>query len=216
MTTIAAPSLPAGEEYSPIATGVSWKTYEALRRELDEAGSNIQITYDRGRMVLMSPLPLHGKWNKLMGQLIEALAAERGMLISAYGNTTWKRDDLKRGLEGDESYYVQHAQAMRGKTEIDLTVDPPPDLAVEIEVKHHPMDKPSIYAALQVPELWRYDGQRVETLILEPDGSYSTTLTSVAFKGFQPDELHRFLQMYPAFLDGEIMAAFRKWLHEAS
>ncbi len=216
MTAIAAPSLPAGEEYSPVLTGVSWETYERLRRELDEAGSIIRITYDRGRMVLMSPLPRHGKWSRLTGQLIEALAAERGMGFSAYGDTTWKREDLQRGLEGDESYYIQHAEAMRGKSAIDLTEDPPPDLAVEIEVTHHPLDKASVYAALGVPELWRYDGRRMDVLVLQPSGVYEPSVRSAAFPGFAPAELHQFLNMYPALLDSEIGAKFRTWLRSGN
>jgi Uma2 family endonuclease len=215
MTAASVPISQPPELLSPIMTGVSWETYERLRRELDEAGSNIRITYDRGRMVLMSPLPLHGKWTKLMGLLIEALAAERGILVSGFGNTTWKREDLRRGLEGDESYYVQHAEAMRGKADIDLLEDPPPDLAVEVELTHHPVDKLSIYADLRVPEVWRYDGRRVEALILQQTGSYAASATSAAFPGFSPPELHRFLSMFPSLLDAEIVAEFRKWVREA-
>ena len=79
MTAAAVPSsLPVpAEEFSPVMEGVSWETYERLRTELDEAGSIIRITYDRGRMVLMSPLPRHGKWSRLIGQLIAALAMVR-------------------------------------------------------------------------------------------------------------------------------------------
>jgi Uma2 family endonuclease len=212
MTAIATPATLVGEEYSPVLRGVSWETYERLRRELDEAGSIVHITYDRGRMVLMSPLPRHGKWSRLIGQLIEALAFEGGTGFSAFGDTTWKREDLQRGLEGDESYYIQHAEAMRGKSEIDLTEDPPPDLAVEVEVTHHPLDKASVYAALGVPELWRYDGRQMHVLLLQPSGVYAPGVLSAAFPGFAPAELHRFISMFPASLDMEITAEFRKWL----
>ncbi len=214
MACIAPPFAAIGEEYSPVMSGVSWDTYQRLRQDLDEAGSIIHITYDRGKMVLMSPLPRHGKWSRLIGQLIEAIAAERKTGFSAYGDATWKREDLQRGLEGDESYYIQHAEAMRGKGEIDLTEDPPPDLAVEVEVTHHPLDKSSVYAALGVPELWRYDGRRLSVFLLQPDGIYAPSELSAAFAGFTPGELHRFIGMYPASLDLEITAAFRKWLRE--
>lgn len=197
---------------SPTLRGVSWETYERLRRELDEAGSNIRITYDRGRMVLMSPTPRHDKWKELIGQLIEALAAERGSLINSYGSTTWKRPDLGRGLEADKCYYIQRAESMRGKMDIDLTVDPPPDLAVEIEVTHVPLDKPAIYTALGVTELWRYDGERLEVLHLQAGGAYTPARTSLAFPGFEPSQLHRFVSMYPQSLDSEIVQAFREWL----
>ncbi len=215
MTTVTAPSSPPlpAEQFSPVMEGVSWDTYERLRNELDEAGSIIRITYDRGRMVLMSPLPRHAKWSRLIEQLITALATERGIPFSAFGDATWKRKDLQRGLEGDECYYVQQAEAMRGKSTIDLTRgDPPPDLAVEVNVTHDPLDKPNLYAALGVPELWQYDGRRVEVLILQPSRNYKATEMSVAFPGFKPGELHRFLDMFPAKLDSEIVAEFRAWL----
>ena len=216
MTAVAAPSMatpsPIGEEYSPVMEGVSWKTYEQLRRELDEAGSKIRITYDRGRMVLTSPLPIHGKSSRLIGRLIEALADERDLPLSSYGNTTWRRKEIHRGVESDECYYIQRAEAMRGKTKINVKKDPPPDLAVEVEVTHHPLDKPSIYAALRVPELWRYDGETLATFVLKRSGDYARAKESLAFPGFEPAKLHRFLRMYPDSLDGEIVTAFRKWL----
>lgn len=212
MTAVAHHRSPPQQPVSPVMRGVSWETYERLRRELDEVGSNIRITYDRGRMVLMSSTPRHDKWKKLIGQLIEALAAERGLHISAYGSTTWKRQDLARGLEADECYYIQRAETMRGKVDIDLTRDPPPDLALEIEVTHLALDKPAVYAALGVPELWRYDGQRLEVLHLQPNGTYAPRQSSLAFDQFEPALLNGFVEMFPNSLDDEIVKAFREWL----
>jgi Uma2 family endonuclease len=211
MTTVARPPAPQ-QLVSPVMSGVSWETYARLRRELDDAGSHIQITYDRGRMVLMSPTPRHDKWKTLFGQLVEALATHRNLPISGYGSTTWRREDLARGLEADECYYVQHAEAMRGKVGIDLTVDPAPDLAIEIEVTHIAFDKRGIYASLRVPELWSYDGARCECLHLQPGGAYAPARMSLAFPGFEPSHLHRFLSMVPQSLDSEIVQAFREWL----
>jgi len=210
--TVAAIPRAAQRPLSPVMAGVSWQTYARLRRELDEAGTNVRITYDRGRMELMSPTPRHDKWKKLIAQLVEALAADRDVPISAFGSTTWKREDLAQGLEADECYYVQHAEAMRGKLDIDLRIDPPPDLVVEIEVTHVAIDKRTIYAALRVPELWGYDGSRLECLHLQPDGRYAMGRESRAFSGFEPAHVHRFVSMYPQSLDSEILQAFREWL----
>jgi Uma2 family endonuclease len=212
MTAVAAEPL-RSQEFLPTMEGVSWETYARLRQELDEAGNHIRIIYDRGRMELMSPLlPIHEKWKQLLGRLIETLADERGIPISAYGSTTWKRQDIGRGIEADQCYYVQHAPAMRGKKDIDLSQDPPPDLAVEVEVTYRPASKPTIYAALRIAELWRYDGNRFDVLLLRGDGTYAPSLTSAAFPGLAPTEFHRFLSMHPALLDSEIVAEFRKWL----
>lgn len=208
---------PRSEHFLPPMEGVSWNTYERLRQELDEAGNHIRIVYDQGRMELTSPLlPIHEKWKQLIGRMIEALAEERGLPISAYGQTTWKRQDVGRGIEADQCYYIQHAQAIRGKSHLDLKLDPPPDLALEVEVTYRPPSKPSVYAALRIAELWRYDGEEFTVLILQADGSYSSSDTSAAFPGFAPAELNRFLRMHPALLDPEIAAEFRKWLREQS
>ena len=81
---------------------VRWETYERLLRDLD--GQNVRITYDRGRMVLMSPLPWHERVKRLIGRMIELTGVELNVPISSLGSTTWKRPDLARGLEADERY----------------------------------------------------------------------------------------------------------------
>ena len=209
MTALAASISPVSE--SPILEGISWPTYQTVLRELESAGKHLRVTYDRGRMVILSPLPIHEKWKQLIGRLIEVLAEERNMPISAYGSTTWQRQDLARGLEADQCYYIQHANAMRGKTEIDLPLDPPPDLAIEIEVTHHLLDRVNIYAALYVPEVWRYDGHAMRAFRLNGE-KYVETVESAAFPDFHPAELQQFLAMHPASLDSEIIRAFRQWL----
>lgn len=162
-------------------------------------------------MVLLSPLPIHEKWKQLIGRLIEVLAEERNIPISAYGSTTWQRQDLARGLEADQCYYIQHANSMRGKTEIDLQLDPPPDLAVEIEVTHPLLDRSEIYASLGVQEIWRYDGRKLQ--VFQLNGTNYTEIThSIAFPNFGPADLDPFIAMHPASLDSEIIKAFRQSL----
>ena len=191
--------------------GISWQTYEAMLRELDAAGSHLRVTYDRGRMVVMSPLPIHEKWKQIVDRLVVLLAEDLEAPISAYGSTTWKREVLRKGLEPDQCYYVQHAPAMRGKSEIDLDTDPPPDLAVEIDVTNNPLNRMAIYASLKIPEVWRYDGRQVQCWHLI-GGQYVMNEQSAAFPSFKPSSLERFLGMHPASLDSEIASAFRAWL----
>ena len=217
MTTLAHPQPPHEFPPPPVMEGVSWETYVRLRRELDEAGSHIRIVYDQGRMELMSPLlPVHEKWKQLIGRFIETVADERGLPLSAFGSTTWRRQDVKRGIEADQCYYVHRVDRILGKTEIDLPSDPPPDLAVEVEVTYRPRSKPAVYAALQIPELWRYDGERLDVLVLQPDGTHVASTESSIFPGLVPGQFHRFLGMYPSKPDNEIVKAFREWLRSAS
>src|SRR5262245_53805422 len=126
-----------------VLDGVSWETYESFLRDLEDSGQHKRVTYDRGRMVIVSPLPKHEKWKSLLGRFVEAIADERGIPISTYGSTTWKRKDRKRGLEPDECFYIQHEPQMRGKLDIELPKDPPPDLCIEVDLRGSPVDKPA-------------------------------------------------------------------------
>src|SRR5260370_16850687 len=100
-------------------------------------------------MTLMSPLPVHDRIKKMTGRLIEFATFERDIPISSFGSTTWKRQDLARGLEPDECYYIQNEPLVPGRTDIDLKQDPPPDLAIDINLTHVPLHPPTIYPALQ-------------------------------------------------------------------
>src|SRR5712671_5095562 len=98
-----------GDESQPIVMdGVSWETYESLVRDFEASGQHKRVTYDRGRMVIVSLLPKHEKWKSLLGRFVEAIADEHGVPISTFGSTTWKRKDTLRGLEPDECFYIQH------------------------------------------------------------------------------------------------------------
>src|SRR4051794_18420402 len=99
---------PAPNSDGMVLDGISWKTYQRLRDELDEAGQNVRITYDRGRMSLMSPRPDHERWKMMIGGILDVLAVERRIPMSRLGSTTWRRRGKRRGLEADQCYYVQH------------------------------------------------------------------------------------------------------------
>ena len=87
-----------------VLDGISWETYERLRDEIDDCGQPVYITYDQGRMVLMSPRPEHERWKRFIGRLVEMLTLELRVPIASLGNTTWRRQDVSRGLEADECY----------------------------------------------------------------------------------------------------------------
>jgi Uma2 family endonuclease len=205
------PPIPLPGDYLVI-DDVTWDRYEQLRTDTDDAGSHVRITYDQGRMVLMSPLPIHEKVKKIAGRLIELTAIELDIPCACLGSTTWKRRDLRKGLEADECYYVQHEAQVRDKTRFDLTRDPPPDLAIEVDITHHPLDRPSIYGALGVNELWRYDGRVMHFLKLGEDRRYHPIEASEAFPALTPAVINRFISMIGAVGDTQLMREFRDWL----
>ncbi len=188
---------------------VSWELYELLLRDTD--GQHMRITYDQGRLVLVSPALIHGRMKKLAGRLIEMATFELAIPVSSFGSTTWKRQDLAKGLEADECYYIQNEPSVHGRTDIDLKRDPPPDLAVEIDITHEPIDRPSVYAALGVRELWRYDGERFAFFRRTESGDYEPIAASEALSFMTPEIVDRFTRLM--LMDENAgLRAFQQWL----
>ena len=192
--------------------GVSWATYDRLVRELAE--QHVFLTYDRGSLEIMSPTPYHERYKKLLARFIETLTLELNIPIVSGGSTTFRREDLERGLEPDECYYVQNESAVRETREVDLQRDPPPDLAIEMDYSQHKLDRPSIYAALGVPEVWRYDLRRLEVLLLQSDGTYRPSSQSAAFPFLSMTEVERFLHKRTTTDETSLVRQFRDWVHE--
>src|SRR5215831_8087758 len=153
-----------------ILHGVSWETYKRLLADFAESHA-AHFAYNRGVLEIRVPSAKHEEANRTMALLIEMLALELDVSVRNLGSTTFKREDLSRGFEPDSCFYLQNAARIRGNSRIDLTVDPPPDLVIEVDVTHSSLDKLPIYAALGVPEVWRSDGTRLAILILE-GGTY--------------------------------------------
>jgi Uma2 family endonuclease len=155
---------------------VDWAFYEELVDSIPE-GANIHVDYDGKDLEIMSPSPLHGGETKLFGQFVEVVAQELGVPYKSAGQTTWKRPEVARGLEADESYYfaadklaaVAKAKARRSKQIADY---PNPDLGIEVDISPPEIDRAGVYAALRVPEVWRSHGEEVIIERLTDDGTY--------------------------------------------
>jgi Uma2 family endonuclease len=199
---------PSGEERT-ILRGVSWSTYEALLADLGEHRG--RIAYDQGLLEIMSPSQGHEGLKRLIGRLVEMLSLELGIEILSTSSLTLKLPKLLKAVEADESYYIQNEARVRHK-EIDLTVDPPPDLAIEVEVSRSAIDRLGIYAALGVPEVWRHDGTSLKVLVLQGDGSYGQSDQSRAFPMLPVDEFARFLEMRSTLSENQVVIGFRDWI----
>ena len=161
-----------------VIPSVDWAFYEQLVESIPE-GANIHVDYDGKDLEIMAPSPIHDGDKKLFGQLVEAIAQELEIPYKSAGQTTWKRPEVARGLESDESYYfeteklavVAGARARRSKRIGDY---PNPDLGIEVDISPSRIDRPGIYAALKVSEVWRFDGERKEVIIerLGEDGTH--------------------------------------------
>ncbi|HEV2295280.1 MAG TPA: Uma2 family endonuclease [Tepidisphaeraceae bacterium] len=199
-----------GERGALLLDEVSWELYEQLLKET--AHQNLRITYDEGRLFLMSPLPKHEKVKTLTGRMIELASLERGIPIASLGSTTWKRQELKKGLEADECYYMQHEKQVRALMDLDLSRDPPPDLAIEVYISYNPLNRPSVYSALRVPEIWRFRRDAYEFLLRSADGTYHSIPRSEALPFLTPADINRFVDKIGTTDETSLMLEFREWV----
>lgn len=151
-----------------LLNNISWATYESLLRDHPDAASP-RFTYDRGKLLITVTSPKHEEINRTLNLLIELLAEEFAIESRAFGSTTFKREDLQRGFEPDSCFYFENEPQVRGRKNLDLSVDPPPDLVVEIDISRPSLNKLPLFAAFGIPEVWRFNGKQVEILILQRD-----------------------------------------------
>ncbi len=199
------------QKNSVILNNIRWETYQYLVQDSEEQ-PNKRLTYDRGILEIMTPLPEHEVYKKLIDRFVLVMVEEMNKEMRSLGSCTWSRQDLKQGLEPDECYYINHEEAVRGKLNIDLNFDPPPDLAIEIDITSSSLNRMSIYEALGVAEVWRFDGQFLSIYQLV-DGIYQMSDKSGVFPFIKGEDIMRFLQQ----LEGGEMAlikAFRTWVRE--
>ena len=166
-----------------VFTGLTWAQYEELLEALERDPRGVRVSYDDGRLEIVSPSRLHDRISRLVGNLVLAFCEEHRLDLEAYGGATWRRRAVRKGVEPDECFYIgATASAIIGKPDINLEVDPSPDLAVEIDIAHGSLGKLGIYAALGVSEVWRYADGAVYFYRLER-GRYTETATSSQLPG---------------------------------
>jgi Uma2 family endonuclease len=138
-----------------------------------------------------------------------AVAEELGIEAENLGSTTFRREDLERGFEPDSCFYIQNEE-VRGKDRMDLTVDPPPDLVIEIDITSPSLNKLPIYARMVVPEVWRYDGERMIILVLE-DSDYAETTESRVLGPVMDSALTGFIEKGKSMKRTIWLKSVREW-----
>ena len=188
---------------------VSWETYERLLAD-DEERRVPRMTYDQGVLELVTPSLPHEKDALTIARIVDIIAAIIGVPILSAGGTTYRRNDLERGFEPDASFYIQNEAQVRDRSGIDLSVDPPPDVVLEMEMSRSALDKLPLFASMGIPEVWRCDGQRVTIFILEQD-RYRESATSLALPVLTSDILTRFLAESRTALSPDWFQAVSDW-----
>jgi Uma2 family endonuclease len=196
-------------ESRTVLENVRWETFVELAEQ--RRGSVPRMTYDEGVLELMSPLRQHENIGRLIGRLVETYTEVRNIEIQSVASTTFKRKDLKKAFEADESYYIQHAEEIRPKEEVDLFVDPPPDLVIEVEITTSAIAKLKLFAAMGVPEVWRHDGQSLQMFELR-ENQYEAIPQSRALPELSVAVINAILMKRFEFGETALVREFRKTL----
>jgi Uma2 family endonuclease len=191
---------------------ISWETYERLLGE-SVGNCGTRFTYDEGNLEIMVVSIGHEMPNRVLGLLVEITAEETGRNFRGAGSTTFRRRDLAKGFEPDSSFYFRHAASIRRKKEIDLTVDPPPELVIEVDISRSSLDRFPIFGAIGVAEIWRYDGEKVRFYALEPD-RYRAIEESVVLPPMTASQATIFLDQDRSEEPIVWLRAVRTWVRE--
>ncbi|MFN6476338.1 Uma2 family endonuclease [Nostoc sp. DedQUE07] len=197
-------------EQRTVLQNISWETFEALLRDTGENRGS-RFAYDCGVLEIMTPLFEHENPKIQFGRFILVLAEELGIEIISAGSTTLKRKISKRGIEPDACYYIQNESRVRGRVTLNLETEPPPDLAIEIDITSSSVNKLGIYSALGVTELWRYDGQNLKFYQLI-EGQYVECKFSIAFPIVSVSEISRFSEQSKSLGEIALLKSFRIWV----
>ena len=189
--------------------GVSWDDYEELVDSVGEAGW-LRICYDAGRLQIMTLSPEHEKYQLLIHNMVILLSLRLRIKVSSFGSATMKNPVVEKAAESDGCFYVQTAELIGSRVDIDFSIDPP-DVVVEVDLHHESLSKFPIYAALGVPEIWRYDAKSLTMYHL--DGvKYVSAPSSLALPMLTPEVLTEFLSLSQKVDQYETLLAFEDWL----
>lgn len=190
---------------------ISWQDFEEILAELGEHRSS-RISYSNGVLEIMVPLPEHEKDKEIIGDIVKILLDELEIAFESLGSTTFKNKQMNQAVEPDACFYIKNYQAVIGKDRLDLSSDPPPDLAVEIDITNRTqLDN---YLRLGVPELWRYTRKAFQINLLEGD-RYIESPISPSFPEIPVIELiERYVKQAQTEGRSKAIRAFKKWVQE--
>jgi Uma2 family endonuclease len=200
-------------EQRVVLRGINWEGYEAILRAIGDQPA-VRLAYLHGDLELASPSIDYNIYKTLFGRLIETLTMEFNIPCEGFGSATWKEALAEVGLEPDECYYIANSEKVAGRANIDLTIDPPPDLAIEIEISRSAIHKLEIYASLGVSEVWRFDGETLTVDVLQADRTYQSQSSSPSFPFLSLDRLVDWIKAAEGVSQTTWTRRFQKWVLE--
>jgi len=209
-------STPVEQQVTPenrvILKGVSWSTFKALLADVGDDRA-WRIAYDRGVLEIRMPYLEHEVPKGLIESFIEATADELEIEVMKAGSLTLEREDLTRAVEPDSCFYIQNEASVRGKRDINLPEDLPPDLVIESDYTNSSVNKLTIYASLGVPEIWRYQRQSLQVYQLV-EGKYQKCDRSLAFPLLPVAEIPGFIEQSRTIGQRSAVRLFRQRIRE--
>ncbi len=218
-TSPSSETIEAPGEQRILLKGIGWEGYEAILAMRGERRIPL-LAYYRGSLELMSPGYRHETTSARLGQFVTVVTMELNISCTSARSTTLRRRDRDAGVEGDDIFYLAHEANVRGKDAINLLVDPPPDLAIEVEITHPLAEREAIYATLEVPELWVYrqprrgDESAVRVLQLGADGRYAEAAGSLAFPFLQAAEIDDWVRRPRDVSETQWLRQVRDWVRD--
>lgn len=203
---------PTFAENRVILEPVSWETFNQLLQELGDKRSQ-RLAYSQGTVEIMTPLGEHEHNNRFIERLIYVIIDELELEVKSFGSLTLKAENQKKGVETDSCFYIQNEFQVRNKQNIDVNIDPVPDLVLEIDITSSSLDKFVIYGALGVPEIWRYNGKVLRVSLWNAETKiYERSDYSRVFSWLKVDDLSPFIKQ--CLRDGETktLRDFRHWV----
>ncbi len=195
-------------ENGVVLHNATWQTYTNLRDSNENY--RVRMTYDRGDLEIMSPSNPHERLAYLIGRFIDVWTLEKRIPILSGRSTTFRRKDLRRGLEPDNCYYIEHEAVVRNRDDVDLAIDPPPDTALEVDVTSKSIDRLPIYAALGVPEVWRWHLGKLHVLRLSSKKQYTEVTASRALRGFPCEQMVELLKLRTSINETALLRRFQR------
>jgi Uma2 family endonuclease len=190
---------------------ISWSAYKRILAELGD-NRNSRIGYNQRVLEIMAPLPEHEVAKVIIGDLVKVLLEELDLEFWSLGSTTFDKESMDAGVEPDDCFYIQNEAIIRGKDRINLEIDPPPDLAIEIDITSR--TRFNNYQALRVPELWRWNGSKLEINVLF-DGKYVKSNNSYIFPNLPIYQvIPEYLMLSKSNGRNATMKAFRAWIRQ--
>jgi Uma2 family endonuclease len=190
---------------------VPWSVYETLVETLGDH-SHVRLTYDGEYLEILSPGTLHDLLAQTMSDMLASVRLAWQVRLAGYRTATFRAKKKKGGFEGDLVYYVGGRTNVRlgDRLKVNLAVDPPPDLVVEIDITTRSAGKYPLFARLGILEVWHYTPERFAWYALE-SGVYVPIETSRMIAGLPLVAVSK--RLATVTVDDDDLVLFGEWDH---